>query len=73
MQRTRGHIQSNDQSHGQVGVAKAPNNMEDEYLQLHVFPSIQSERIPVFEESLRRSNAVVQISQQLPHINFPIG
>ena len=29
--------------------------------------------IPVFEAYLRRSNAVVQMSQQLPHLKFPIG
>ena len=29
--------------------------------------------IPVFEAYRRRSNAVVQMSQQLPHLKFPIG
>ena len=29
--------------------------------------------IPVFEAYLRRSNAVVQMSQQLPHLKFSIG
>ena len=72
MQRTRGHIQSNDQPHSQVGVAESPNNTKEEYLQLHFIPSLQSERIPVFEVSLRRSNAVAQMYQQLMYLNFPI-
>ena len=29
MKSTRGHIQSNNQPHGQVGVAEAPNNMKE--------------------------------------------
>ena len=33
---------------------------------------MQSDRIPVFEASLRRSNVVVKMSQQLPYLNFPI-
>ena len=72
MQRTRGHIQSNEQPHSQVGVAESPNNTKEEYLQLHFIPSLHSERISVFEAYLRRSNAVVQMYQQLPHLNLPI-
>ena len=34
---------------------------------------MQSDSIPVFESSMRRSNVVVQISQQLSYMNFPIG
>ena len=34
MQRTRGNIQSNDQTHSQVGVEEAPNNTKQEYLQI---------------------------------------
>ena len=73
VQRTRGNIQSNDQPHSQVGVAESHNNTKDEYLQLQFIPSLQSERIPVFDASIRRSNAVVQMSQQLPHLKLPIG
>ena len=72
IERTRGHTQSNDQPHSQVGVAEATNNTKEEYLQLYFIPSLQSERIPLFEASLLRSNVVVQVSQQLPHMNFPI-
>ena len=54
-------------------MAEAPKKMQEEYLQLHFIPYIQSDRVPVFEASLRRSNLVVQISQQLPHLNLPIG
>ena len=56
-----------------MGVAEAPNNNKGKYLQLHFIPSLQSERIPVFEVSLRRSTAVIQMYQHLLHINFPIG
>ena len=55
-----------------MGVAESPNNTKEEYLQLNFIPSLQSERIPVFEASLRISNELVQMSQQLPHLNFPI-
>ena len=68
-----GHIQSNYQPYIQVGVAEAPSNKKEEYLQLHFIPSLQSERISVFEASVRRSNVVVQMSQQLSHLKFPIG
>ena len=73
IQSKRGHIQSNNQNYIHVGVAEAPNNTKEEYLQLHFIPSLQSERIPVFDESLRRSNAVVQMYQQLPHLKFLTG
>ena len=56
-----------------MGLSEEPNNMKEEYPQLYFIPYIQSERIPVFEASLRRSNTVVQMSQKLPHLNFPIG
>ena len=46
--------------------------MQEGYLQLHFIPSLQSEMIPIFETYIRRSKAVVQISKQLPHLNFPI-
>ena len=59
---TRGHIQSNEQPHSQVGVAEASNNTKEEYLQVNFTPSMHSDRIPVFETSLRRSNVVVQMS-----------
>ena len=47
--------------------------MQEEYLQLQFIPSLQSYMIPVFYSSLPRSNAAVQMSQKLPHLNFPIG
>ena len=50
----RGHIQSNDQPHSQVDVIETPNNTKDKYLQLQFIPSLQSERIPIFEASLLR-------------------
>ena len=34
---------------------------------------MQSDRITVFEASLCRLNVVVQVFQNLTHINFPIG
>ena len=72
LQRTMGNIQSNYQLRSQVVVEESPKNMQEEYLLLHFIPSLQSDRIPVFESSLCRSNVVVQISQHLPHLNFPI-
>ena len=54
MQRTRGNIERNYQPHGKLGVAEASNNKKEKYLQLHFIPSIQSERIPIFQASLRR-------------------
>ena len=62
IQRAIGYIQRNDQPHSQVVVAQEPNNTKEEYLQLHFIKFLQSERIPVFEASLRRSNVVVQMS-----------
>ena len=50
----RGHIQSNDQPDSQVDVIETPNNTKEEYLQLQFIPSLQSERIPIFEASLLR-------------------
>ena len=52
---------------------KSPNNIQEECLKLHFITYMKSDRIPVFEASLGRSNAVVQTFQQLPHVNFPIG
>ena len=54
-------------------MSEAPNKMQEEYLQLHVIPFLQSERIPVFEASLHRLNVLVQMYQQLLYLNFPIG
>ena len=34
---------------------------------------MQSDRIPAFEASLRRSSVLVKMSQQLPHMDFSIG
>ena len=73
MKSTRGTIQINDKIDSKVSVEEAPNKAQEEYMQLHFIPYQKSERIPVFEASLRRSNAVVQMSQQLPHLNLPIG
>ena len=54
-------------------MAEAPKKMQEEYLKVHFIPSLQSDRIPVFEASLRRLNAVVQMSQQMLYMNLPIG
>ena len=51
---------------------EAPNKIQEEYLQLHFIQSLYSDRFPLFEESLLRSNAVVQMSQQLPHLKISI-
>ena len=56
-----------------MDVEEAPNNTKEEYLHLNFIPSLHIDRIPVFEAYLHRSNAVVKISQQLPHLNFHIG
>ena len=56
-----------------MSVAEAPKNTQEKYLQLHFISSIKSERIPVFEEYLCRSNAVVIMSEKLPHTDLPIG
>ena len=55
-----------------MGVTEAPNNTKEEYLQLHFISYLNSERITVFEASVRRSNAVVQMSQHLPRLNLPV-
>ena len=72
-QRKRGPIQRNEKIHSQVRAAEATKKIQGEYLQLHFIPSLQSKRIPVFEASLRISNVAVQIYQQLPHLDLPIG
>ena len=72
MKNTRGNTRINDQPHIQVSVSEAPNNIKEQSLQLQFIPYLQSERITVFEASLRRSNAVVQMTQQLPYLKFPI-
>ena len=71
-QRARGSVKTSNQIHSQARVAEFPKNMQEEYLQLHFIPYLYSDRIPVFEASLCRSNAAVKMSQQLPHLNFPI-
>ena len=70
MQRERGPDQSSDQLHSQVRVAESPKKTHEEYIQLNFIQSLNSDRIPVFEASLRRSNDVVKMSQRLPHINL---
>ena len=52
---------------------EAPNNKKKEYLQLHFIPYLQSDTIAVFEASIRRSNVVVQMYQQLLYLKLPIG
>ena len=59
--------------YSQVGVSEAPKKITEEYLQLHFIPYLHIDRIPVFEAYLCRSNAVVQMFQQLPYLRFPIG
>ena len=53
-------------------IAEAPKTTQKEYLQLDFIPSLQGDGVTSFEASLPRSNLVVQMSQQLPHLNFPI-
>ena len=72
-QSTRGRIKRNEQNHSQVKVTEAPKKMQVKYIQLHFIPYLQSDRIPLFEASLRRSNSVGKMSQELPHLNFRIG
>ena len=62
-----------NQIHGQVSVTESSKKTHEEYLQLHFILSLQSDRILVFETSIRRSNVVVQMSHNLPHLNFTIG
>ena len=69
----RGPIQRNKQINGQVGEVESPKKMQGEYLLLKFISYLQSDTITVFEASLCRSNAVVQISQNLTHMNFTIG
>ena len=55
-----------------MSLAEASKKTQEEYLKLHFIPYLQSEMIPVFEASISRSNAVVKMSQQFPHLNFQI-
>ena len=57
----RGTAKNGDLNNDQVSVTEAPGNTQEEYLQLNFISSLQSERVIVFEASLRRSNAVVQM------------
>ena len=54
LQRARENAQSSDQLHSPVGVTEAPKNIQEEYLKAHCITSLQSERIPVFQEYLHR-------------------
>ena len=47
-QKTRVPIQRNEQIYSQVVLVEAPKKMQEEYLQLHLIPYMQSDRIPVF-------------------------
>ena len=53
-------------------VTKTPTDTKEENPQLRFILSLYSERIPVFEESIIRSNAVVKMSQKFPHLKFPL-
>ena len=55
-----------------VIVEEASKKTQKEYTQLRFIPSLQSDIILVFVAPLRRSNVVVQMYQQLPHMNFSI-
>ena len=70
-QRSIGLAQNIDQIRGQVTVTEELNNTQEEYLQLHFIASIKSEKIPVFEASIRRPNTVVQMSKKFPHLKLP--
>ena len=59
-------------NHGQVIVTEAPKNKQEEYLQLHFIPYLQSDRIPLFEPYICRSNEVVKMSYHLLYLNLPI-
>ena len=54
-------------------MTESHNKKQEEYLKLHFIQYMQSERIPIFEAYLSRSNAVVQMPQKLLHLNLPIG
>ena len=54
-------------------MAEEPNNTQEEYLQLYFIPSLQYNIILLFKASVRRSNAVAQMSQKLPQLKFTIG
>ena len=73
LQRIIGPIQRNEKILSQMVVVEATKKMQEKYLQLHFIPYLQSDGIPVFESYLLRSNTVVKMSQQLPHLNFHIG
>ena len=53
-------------------MSEAPKKAQEEYLPLHFIPYLKSDKIPVFETYLLRINVVVQMSQKLSHMNFPI-
>ena len=59
--------------HSHVIIEEASNTTQEEYTKLYLISYLQSEIIPSFEASLRRSNVVAQMSQQLPYINLQIG
>ena len=53
-------------------MAKATKKKQEEHLQQHFIPSLQIDRIPVFEASIRRSNVVLQMNHQFTYLNLPI-
>ena len=61
LQRARVTDQNGNKMHGQVSITEAPKKAQEEYMKLHFITSLESEIIPLFEESLCRSNMVVQM------------
>ena len=54
MQRAIGPAKRRDHNHGQGTIKEAYNKTQEEYPQFRFIPSLQSERIPVFQASLRK-------------------
>ena len=59
----KGTSKSSNQFHGKLNREEAQIKMQEGYLELEFIPSIQSDRITLFEASLRRSNEVVTFSE----------
>ena len=58
-QRAKWPAKNSDKILSQLSMEESPNKTQEEYLQLHVIPYLNNQRIPLFEASIHRSNAVV--------------
>ena len=62
-----------NQINGPLKVEEASKRTQEEYPQQYFIPYLELDKITINGAYLHRLNTVVQMYQQMPHMNLPIG